>query len=408
MTSPRMIFIDAVGIRTGGGAAILNELLYWLPRTRAEWMWRVFVLPHGERECEIVGTSPQVEICEVSAAGSPLRRLDWVCRRLPRMVSRERPAALFAMANLVFPWIPVPKILMCHQSVPFAVGHLGFPVSLRTARLIIFKHLMLLSASKAEAVVVQTEQMRLSFASSSWCRNAHIHVVPSGYRTAGLLGEISPGIDERLSSISRPWLTYISLPAAHKNHTTLVEALFQLRKSIPTASLLLTLEMDRTNSPEYSRCVAEIVAVAKRLDVLGAIHFLGTLPPQDVMHILKSCDVHVYPSLAESFGLPLAESVAAGCPVAASNLPYAREVLGTAAVYFDPHSPLDMARVITECLCNQMPDKAFHVEEYRDLRRRYSYSSIAATLCALIETIASCGNSFEASRATESLPSHSK
>jgi len=166
--------------------------------------------------------------------------------------------------------------------------------------------------------------------------------------------------------------------------------------------------MDRTNSPEYSRCVAEIVAVAKRLDVLGAIHFLGTLPPQDVMHILKSCDVHVYPSLAESFGLPLAESVAAGCPVAASNLPYAREVLGTAAVYFDPHSPLDMARVITECLCNQMPDKAFHVEEYRDLRRRYSYSSIAATLCALIETIASCGNSFEASRATESLPSHSK
>ena len=62
----------------------------------------------------------------------------------------------------------------------------------------------------------------------------------------------------------------------------------------------------------------------------------------------------VFPSLAESFGLPLVEAMAAGCPVAAADRPYAREVAGPAAVYFDPLDP----RALAECVIGVLGDPA--------------------------------------------------
>jgi alpha-1,3-rhamnosyl/mannosyltransferase len=45
----------------------------------------------------------------------------------------------------------------------------------------------------------------------------------------------------------------------------------------------------------------------------------------------------IFPSYLETFGHPSLEAMAAGVPLAASDIPVMREVLGEAAVYFDPH-----------------------------------------------------------------------
>jgi len=44
----------------------------------------------------------------------------------------------------------------------------------------------------------------------------------------------------------------------------------------------------------------------------------------------------VYPSTYEGFGLPLAEAMAVGCPVIASNRTALPEVLGDAGIILDP------------------------------------------------------------------------
>jgi len=56
-----------------------------------------------------------------------------------------------------------------------------------------------------------------------------------------------------------------------------------------------------------------------------------------------AADCFVYPSLAEGFGIPLVEAAKLGCPVACSDIPPFREVLGQDAYFSSPLDPLAIA-----------------------------------------------------------------
>jgi glycosyltransferase involved in cell wall biosynthesis len=58
----------------------------------------------------------------------------------------------------------------------------------------------------------------------------------------------------------------------------------------------------------------------------------------------------VYPSLYEGFGLPPLEAMVYGCPVIASHVSALPEVLGEAAVYFDPHDPASISTALEKVL----------------------------------------------------------
>ena len=63
---------------------------------------------------------------------------------------------------------------------------------------------------------------------------------------------------------------------------------------------------------------------------------LGFCPEGQLPNLLGFCDVLFFPSLAEGFGLPVLEAMAAGCPVVCSNRTSIPEVGGDAVLYFDP------------------------------------------------------------------------
>jgi glycosyltransferase involved in cell wall biosynthesis len=71
--------------------------------------------------------------------------------------------------------------------------------------------------------------------------------------------------------------------------------------------------------------------------VPGEVRFLGFVPPEDLPALYATATVFAYPSLAEGFGLPVAEAMAHGAPVVTSAGTSTEEVAGGAAVLVDPN-----------------------------------------------------------------------
>ena len=60
----------------------------------------------------------------------------------------------------------------------------------------------------------------------------------------------------------------------------------------------------------------------------------------------------IFPSLNESFGLPLIEATNMGCYTAASSLDYVDEIISP-SIKFDPFSIKDISKAILECVNNR-------------------------------------------------------
>lgn len=96
----------------------------------------------------------------------------------------------------------------------------------------------------------------------------------------------------------------------------------------------------------------DIVELANHHSIKDRVHFFGYVAQADYPVILASCDVFVFPSLFEGFGMPLLEAAACGVPLAVSDLPVLREVADSVALYFDPHQPAEIAKIIDSLLSN--------------------------------------------------------
>lgn len=105
--------------------------------------------------------------------------------------------------------------------------------------------------------------------------------------------------------------------------------------------------------------------VRRRLHAYGredSIRPLSRVSGLDLAALYRRARVVVFPSLAEGFGLPVAEAMACGAPVVTSDLSAMPEVAGGAAVLVDPGDADDIANGIRRVLEN--------TELRRDLRER--------------------------------------
>jgi len=78
------------------------------------------------------------------------------------------------------------------------------------------------------------------------------------------------------------------------------------------------------------------------------IFFLDYVIDEDLPSLYRLATATIFPSLYEGFGSPAVEAMSAGSPLAVSRVASLPEVCGEAAVYFDPHRPEDIARVLLQ------------------------------------------------------------
>jgi glycosyltransferase involved in cell wall biosynthesis len=95
-------------------------------------------------------------------------------------------------------------------------------------------------------------------------------------------------------------------------------------------------------APVLERIVPEARTALDR----GQVHLTGYIPHRDIPILYAAADVFLYPSLRESFGLPILEAMSAGTPVITSNTASMPEVAGDAGLLVDPTAPEHIGSLI--------------------------------------------------------------
>jgi glycosyltransferase involved in cell wall biosynthesis len=112
---------------------------------------------------------------------------------------------------------------------------------------------------------------------------------------------------------------------------------------------------------------------------------LGYRSPLEVRALFQDCVALVFPSLFEGFGMPVAEAIIAGKPVACSNVTSLPEIGGDAAVMFDPLDVQEMAARILD-IATDAELRASLAAAARRRRAVFSASLSAIKTLAVYET----------------------
>lgn len=134
------------------------------------------------------------------------------------------------------------------------------------------------------------------------------------------------------------FLFYPAQAWEHKNHARLFEALALLRREGLTVPLVCS------GFPNEKQ--AELTSHVERLGTAADVYFVGFVDPKTLLTLYHQARGLVFPSLYEGWGLPVVEAFAHGLPVACSNVTSLPELVGDAALVFDPYDPADIAAAI--------------------------------------------------------------
>jgi len=137
-----------------------------------------------------------------------------------------------------------------------------------------------------------------------------------------------------VKEVHTPYFVYQSSFTQRKNHSVLVDAFSLIQHQTDWNLTLIGL-----NGPTLAAVQFQI----EKLGLGNRITCLVDQSRQEMIDCVTGAAGFVYPSLNEGFGIPLAEALAAGLPMAVSNISVFRELTEDLPVYFHPNKADEMA-----------------------------------------------------------------
>jgi glycosyltransferase involved in cell wall biosynthesis len=147
--------------------------------------------------------------------------------------------------------------------------------------------------------------------------------------------------------VTKPFVLFVSSMWPYKNTDGLLRAWAHARTELGDRQLAI---VGPIRDEKYGAALHALVA---ELGIGGDVVFVGGVPLDETVRFYQAADVFVYPSFNETFGLPILEAMASGCPVVTSDASAMPETAGGAAVLADPAEPASIARAILEAIAGR-------------------------------------------------------
>jgi len=178
--------------------------------------------------------------------------------------------------------------------------------------------------------------------------------------------------------IPKKYLLYVGNFLPHKNLKNLVAAYNLLPENIKDEySLVLG-----GGGPKISSRGGE----QSGLSDLQSIITSGNILDEDLPALYSGAELFVFPSLYEGFGLPPLEAMACGCPVISSNTSSMPEVLGDAALFFNPNHIGEMSLAIRKILEDEHLRNSFR-QKGHERAKLFTSEKMAERMLAIFESV---------------------
>ena len=305
---------------------------------------------------------------------------DWEQIALPLTLKKIKPSLIHCTANTAPVYCPVPLVLTLHDII--FLEKLNFKGSSYQNLGALYRRMVVPKAiKKATVIITVSDYEKQAIMEKCGVPEDKIRVIYNG-------------VDERFHSdypeeVLHSFRQYYQLPEAFilflgntapkKNTLNLIRAYAEYCSQDKNALPLVITDYGQ-------RMVENALSDINRKDLIGKCILPGYIPAAEMPLLYNCADLFVYPSLRESFGLPILESMACGTPVICSNASAMPEVAGQAALLVDPLSHADMAAAMFR-MCNDSSLCDKYIQKGKERKNLFSWRLAAEQVLEIYKSV---------------------
>lgn len=328
--SPIRIAVVAHALRAAGGLSVGQNILAALGRVAPEHHYFVSI-PSGLRYEQVCREIPNCETLIFQDSGSLFRRWRFDRFELPKKINAFLPDAVICLGNTGLLGVAAPQAILCQDA------HLFYPMKYYLKetvlrKLIIYyqKQRLKNDLRKAQLLLCQTtaaeKRIRQVFHYKQnvvICPNALSESVLENKENTEVPAPLRPYLDKiKLFCLTRYY--------PHKNLETVVEVFRRFGQELQNVMAVMTI------SAEQHRGAAKLLRLIDKYGLHDRILNVGPLHQGELTGYFRNCQALLMPTFLESFSGTYLEAMHFGLPILTSDLDFAHEVCGDAALYFDP------------------------------------------------------------------------
>jgi glycosyltransferase involved in cell wall biosynthesis len=270
---------------------------------------------------------------------NPYKRLGY---DLPRRIAEDRPSLLHVQYTAPIR-CAAPIVVSVHD-----VSFLEHPDYFTAFRALQLRLTVRRTVRSAACVLTPSEFSKRRILEAYHLDEEKVVALPNGVSSAfrPVAREAARRAMPASLKLPAPFILTVGDLQPRKNHLGLLRAFEDLVRAYPQLPHHLVVVGQETWYASIIR------AAARKSSVHDRIHFTGFVDDDQLHRLYGACDLMVYPSFYEGFGLPILEAMACGRAVACSNTSAMPEVADSAAILFDPCSQRDLVASMRDLLLN--------------------------------------------------------
>lgn len=286
----------------------VQDLLLGVPALFPEWRFKFFT-PAWNEPFQVAHENVEMVVCRHAPRHRPARVL-FEQTVLPGIIVREGVDIWLGTCNYL-PLVVRARTLVLVQSHQFFTH----PETFGAIRRRWLPWIVRRSLRRADRIGVQCADAGKTLRRFVDVPEGRVHVVSNRLTDAGD-GQLDLDVTN-----GRPYLLYLSGFYAFKNHRRLVEAFERVKHLWPGLALVLA----GGGKPDLPKLSGDVILT-------------GRIPQAAIPSLYRKAVAMVFPSLEETFGLPVLEAMSFGCPVVTSDRSSMAEIAGHAALPVNPTS----------------------------------------------------------------------